>query len=66
MKEWLSVVEAATLLDVSEKTIRRLVTTGAIRAIRPSGNPRGAIRIKRADLENMDTSGQVAPTHTMR
>ena len=43
-KDWLTVVEAAKLLGVSEKTIRRGVANGSIPHQRPGGR-RGSIRI---------------------
>lgn len=43
-KEWLTVIEAATMLGVSEKTIRRGVANGSIPHMRPTGK-RGSIRI---------------------
>jgi excisionase family DNA binding protein len=48
---WLTVVEAARLLSVSEKTIRRGVANGAILHVRPAGG-RGTIRISREALES--------------
>lgn len=48
-REWLTVVEVAKLLGVSEKTIRRGVASGSIPHWRPAG-ARGSIRIPRSAI----------------
>ena len=55
---WLTVVEAARLASVSERTIRRGVANGSLRSIRPGG-PRGNIRVLRESL--LDLAGQTRP-----
>jgi excisionase family DNA binding protein len=46
----LTVQEAAARLAVSEKTVRRLVEAGRLRAVQPGG-PRHALRIDAGSLE---------------
>ena len=49
-REWLTVVEAADELSVSEGTIRRWITEGVLPAWRPS---KRTTRIPRAGLESI-------------
>jgi excisionase family DNA binding protein len=44
-----TVAEAAKILNVSEKTVRRLIKAGDLRAIRIGG----LLRIDQADLEDL-------------
>ncbi|MEA2025306.1 MAG: helix-turn-helix domain-containing protein [Chloroflexota bacterium] len=48
-RSWLTVVEAAKLMGVSEKTMRRAVQRGRVPHVRLTGQ-RGAIRIPRRAL----------------
>jgi hypothetical protein len=46
---------AATFLDMSVTSLDRLVAAGAIEVIRPSGRPRGRVKIsKRACLDYLN------------
>lgn len=49
-RQLLTVRETAERLNVSEKTVRRLLRSGEIRAVQ-LGGPRSAIRIDPAELE---------------
>ncbi|PVG84017.1 helix-turn-helix domain-containing protein [Nocardioides gansuensis] len=50
MPRWLSIERAAGLLDVSTKTIRRLIASGDLPAYRCG---KRGIRIKTTDLESI-------------
>ena len=66
--EYLTIAEAARRVRVCERTIRRAITSGSLRAgrARASQPSRGAIRIRPADLDRWlfddpDVSDQHAP-----
>ena len=50
-KQVYSVEEASEFLEVSESTVRRLVSRGDLRASRTNGNTSGRILISRLALE---------------
>lgn len=55
--QWISLQEAATRLHISEKTVRRWITTGKITAIRVGP------RLIRVDAASLDASAQpINPT----
>jgi excisionase family DNA binding protein len=49
-----TVADTAKILALSEKTVRRRIADGVLRAIRPHGgrNRRGPVRIAEEDLED--------------
>ena len=57
-KPWLTVVEAANEMGVSEKTMRRAIAQGKVPHVRLTG-PGGTIRIPRSALAEL---GQVWST----
>jgi excisionase family DNA binding protein len=50
----LTLREAAAILYFSERTVRRLIADGRLRAVQPAG-PGGSIRIPRDELERLVT-----------
>jgi excisionase family DNA binding protein len=50
----LTLRETAAILHFSERTVRRLIADGRLRAVQPAG-PRGPIRIPRDELERLVT-----------
>jgi len=56
-KEFLSVKEAAEIVGLSEKAIRRAIDDGEL----PASKPRGRIRIKRTDLDAWIEASRVEP-----
>jgi excisionase family DNA binding protein len=49
--EWITVPEAARRLDMTEKTLRRLIDSGEIPALRPAGAR--VVRINTNDLAHL-------------
>jgi len=57
-KEFLSVREAAEIVGLSEKALRRAIRDGEL----PASKPRGRIRIRRADIEAWIKSSRIEPS----
>lgn len=56
----LKVAEVASRLDVSESTVYAMIRDGRLVAIRPSGAPRGWIRIPEAEVDrHLAETGQI-------
>ena len=53
--EWLSVTQAAAVLDVHHQTIRRYVRGGALPAYRIGPTALGRLRFRREDVEALRT-----------
>jgi excisionase family DNA binding protein len=52
--------EAAAELHVTRRTLRRYVKAGRLRAIRPSGQPKGRMLIPRSEIERVLAAGEAA------
>lgn len=59
MKPYLNMREVAARLGISERTVRRMVTSGAL----PASRIGGSIRISSEDLAQYVESRRIAPHH---
>ena len=65
--DYLKLTGASALCgDLSPKTIRRAIASGALRAFRPTGSQRGLILLKRSDVIRWIESSAINPVRLKR